>query len=228
MIASVHLADVGVRSALHLLRRAPSPSTTRGLRHANVAAAAPLRDSGLPAPQIGRVGLVAFWDDDGAVDDFMSEHPIGAALGGGWHVRLQPLRAWGSWPGLPGDLPTDRTVDHDGPAVVVTLGRLRLTQALRFFRASAQAERSAREADGMTWATALARPPFVATCSLWQDTRALATYAYGRREPAHSDAIEAGRTKPFHKESAFIRFRPYGSGGNLNGRNPLTDTMMTV
>jgi hypothetical protein len=80
----------------------------------------------------------------------------------------------------------------------------------------------------MTWATALARPPFVATCSLWQDTRALATYAYGRREPAHSDAIEAGRTKPFHKESAFIRFRPYGSGGNLTGRNPLTDTMMTV
>ena len=38
-------------------------------------------------------------------------------------------------------------------------------------------------------ATALARPPFVATCSLWESTRDLATYAYGARQAAHPDAM---------------------------------------
>jgi hypothetical protein len=228
MIASVHIADVGARAALAVVRRAPRPASTRGLRHANVALTAPLSGSVLPSPDFGRVGLVALWDDDDALDGFLSEHPMAAALAGGWHVRLDPIRAWGSWPGLPGDVTTDHGVEHDGPAVVLTLGRLRLTQAVRFLRASARAEGAAVEAAGLIWATGLARPPFVATCSLWQTTTALSTYAYGKREPAHPDAIAAHELEPFHHQSAFIRFRPYGSEGNLHGRNPLTGAWMSA
>ncbi len=104
---------------------------------------------------------------------------------------------------------------------MLTLGRLRLTQLPRFLRTSAVAEGRAIEAPGMIWATGLARPPFVATCSLWESTKALSTYAYGRAEPAHADAIAEQDTKDFHHETAFIRFRPYGSEGSLDGKNPL-------
>jgi hypothetical protein len=228
MIASVHLADVGGRSALAVLRRAPRPASTPGLRHANVALTAPLSGSVLPAPAFGRVGLVAFWDDDGALDGFLSDHPMAATLAAGWHVRLDPLRASGSWPGLPSDVPTKHDVELDGPAAVLTLGRLRLTQAVRFFRASAKAEGAVVEAAGLIWATGLARPPFVSTFSLWQTTSALSTYAYGRREPAHAGAIAEQHRKPFHHESAFIRFRPYASKGSLDGRNPLVETWMSA
>jgi hypothetical protein len=48
MIASVHIADVGLRSALPLLRKAPPPGSIPGLRHADVGAAAPLGGSALP------------------------------------------------------------------------------------------------------------------------------------------------------------------------------------
>ncbi len=228
MIASVHIADVGARSALGILRRAPRPDSISGLRHANVAVAAPLSQSGRPPPDLGRIALIAFWDDDDVLDRFLATHRLAARLGAGWHVRLEPIRRWGTWPGLPDAVTTTRTVEHDGPLAVLTLGRLRLTQTVRFLRTSAKAEASAVASPGLIWATALARPPFVATCSLWEATRALSTYAYGQRDPGHPDAIAAHAQRPFHHESAFIRFRPYRSQGALEGKNPLAANWMDV
>ena len=140
MIASVHVADVGGRAAVGIVRKAPKPASTPGLRHANVALTAPLSASVRPSPDVGRAALVAFWDDDAALDRFLGEHKLAKALAGGWRVRLAPLRAHGTWPGLPDDVPRQRTVEHDGPAAVLTLGRLRFSQAPRFFRTSAKAE----------------------------------------------------------------------------------------
>jgi hypothetical protein len=226
MIASVHIADVGVPATLGVLRKAPDPAKVPGLRTAHVALAAPFRDSPLPAPQFGRAALLAFWDDDDALDRFLAQHPLARTLAGGWHLRLAPLRAWGAWPGLPADITTDRHVDHDGPAAVLTLGRARVPRLIPFLRTSAKAGAAATKAPGLVWATGLARPPFFATCSLWEDSRALSTYSYGRAEPAHADAIHEDADKPFHHRQAFIRFRPYGSHGRLDGKNPLAEAWM--
>jgi hypothetical protein len=228
VIASVHVADVGARRALGLARKAPNPGAVAGLRRADVGLGAPLRGSFLPAPSAGRVALVALWDDDAALDRFLADHPTAAALAGGWHARLEPRRAFGTWPGLPDDLPRARADGATEPAAVLTLGRLRLTQAIRFLRASAKAEAEVVEAPGMIWATGFARPPFVATCSLWQTTDALSAYAYGARERGHPSAIAAHGKKPFHHESAFIRFRPYSSEGHLEGKNPLAEAWMSA
>jgi hypothetical protein len=227
MIASVHIANVGTGVALSLVRKAPEPSDVKGLRNAEVAVCAPLSASILGRPDFGRVALIAFWDADADIDRFVDHHPVAARLAGGWHVRLEPLRAHGSWPGLPDDTPTTRAVDHEGPVAALTMGRLRVTQAVRFLRASAKAEARALGAPGLVWATGLARPPFVSTCSLWESTRALSTYAYGNAEPAHPRAIAEGERKPFHARETFIRFRPYGSVGGLDGRNPLDAGWMT-
>jgi len=228
MIASVHLADVGVRSALALNRKAPPPGSIRGLRHANIALAAPLGGSVLPTPQFSRVGLIAFWEDDDAIDGFLSSHPLAGKLASGWHARLEPLRAHGTWPGLPTDLPKQRAVEHEGPVAALTLGRPRVSQFIRFLRTSAKAEANVVAAPGLTWASGFGHPPsLVATCSLWESTRALSTYAYGTREPAHPDAIASGDARPFHHEQAFIRFRPYASQGHLDGKNPLAETWMS-
>jgi hypothetical protein len=221
MRASVHVADVGVR-ALALTRRPPAPGSIPGLRNAEVGLAAPLRASLLPQPQFGRAVLVGFWDDDDAIDRFVDGHPLAAQFASGWQVRLEPLRAFGTWPGLPADVPTSRQVDDDGPVVAITLGRLRASQTVRFFRTSAKAEAAVVEAPGLVWATGFARvPKIVATCSLWESATAAAAYAFGRRQPAHPDAIAADEAKPFHHQQAFIRFRPYAGRGHLDGKNPL-------
>ncbi len=228
MIASVHVADVGVPTALALNRKSPSPGSIRGLRHANIALAAPLGGSLLPSPQFSRAALIAFWDGDDAIDGFLADHPLAAKFASGWHLRLEPLRAFGSWPGLPPDVPRERSVERAGPVAALTLGRPRMSQFIRFLRTSAKAEASAVEAPGLTWATGLAHPmSLVATCSLWESTKALSTYAYGTREPAHPDAIANGEARPFHHEQAFIRFRPYGSHGHLDGKNPLAEAWMS-
>jgi hypothetical protein len=112
-------------------------------------------------------------------------------------------------------------VEHDGPAVVLTLARLRISQVVRFLRASRPAERAALESDGMIWGSAAVRLPFLATVSIWRDARLAATYAYGRQQPAHSDAISEQRRKDFHRQSAFIRFAPTRLEGSLGGSNPL-------
>jgi hypothetical protein len=217
VIASVHLADVSVRRALAALRRTPDPASTPGLCYAKVALAAPLRSSLLPSPDLRRPALVAFWDDDDALSRFLAEDPVATSFAQGWQVRLEPLRAF---------VPVTRTVDYDGPTVVLTLGRLRISQALRFLRTSAKAEAAVLTASGLIWATGLGRPPFVATCSLWESSHAAATYAYGPSDAAHQTAIRTDRGRPFHHESAFIRFRPYGAQGCLDGKNRLPENSL--
>jgi hypothetical protein len=221
MIASVHVADVGAGTALALMGKAPKPGNVPGLRQANIALAAPLGGSALPAPQFWRIGLVAFWDDDAAIDRFLADHPVARRLADGWRVRLEPQRLFGSWPGVDPELPRSRAVTGEGPVAVLTLGRTRMSQIFRFLRTSHKAENAAIRAPGLIWTTGMARPPFFSTCSLWQSAEAATEYAYGQRDAGHPDAIDVDRQKPFHKQSAFIRFRPYRSEGHLVGKNPL-------
>jgi len=222
MVVSVHLADVGWRAAPGVIRRKPDPAEVAGLRYAVTTATAPLGESLLPSPQPGRVGLVAAWDDDTALDEFLASHPLADRLAGGWRVRLQPLHVYGAWPGLSG-LPTKEVpVAEDEPVAVLTLGQLRLRRVVPFLRASARAEGEAVADPAMRASIGLARPPrTVATFSIWRDVEAMREYARGRRDGAHPAATAEHRANPFHHESAFVRFRPYASEGRWDGRDPL-------
>jgi hypothetical protein len=112
--------------------------------------------------------------------------------------------------------------------VVFTLGQLRPSQAVRFLRASRPAERAARDASGMLWGTASARPPLFATVSIWADSQAAAAYAYASQRPQHSDAIAAQEREDFHRRSAFVRFAPIKASGSLDGPNPLPDSLLQL
>ncbi len=221
MVTSVHLANVPAGAFVSALRHAPDPTKIPGLRSANVALATPMRTSMVPKLAFGRVGLVAFWDDSAALDEFECGDPMASTYSSGLRMHLEPLRAFGSWPGLDTDVSRGRQVDYAGPAVVLTLGRVRFSQLWRFLRASAKAEAATAHAPGLLWATAMARPPFVATCSLWEDSNAIAAYAFNDPDAGHPSAIRQGQAKPFHHQEAFIRFRPLLVGGSLDGTNPL-------
>jgi hypothetical protein len=218
LIASLHLAEVGKRPALALLRRTAKGLRAPGLRYGVVTTTAPLGGHYLPRPGLGRVGLIAMWESEPALDDFLADHALARALEDGWRVRLQPTHVFGSWPRLDDLVPRKLAMSDDEPAAVITLGRLRLSQTLRFLRSSAAAEALAVRQPALRFSTGLARPPaIVATFSLWQSTAAMRDYASGTTEPDHRAASLAHARRPFHHESTFMRFRPYSTEGSWPG-----------
>lgn len=216
MIATIDVADIGVASTLRALRRRPTSTDVPGLRWLDVAPAVPLAST--RPPGFRRALLFAMWDDEGSAAAFADRHPLAARFApDGFHAVLRPLRAFGSWPGLPADVPRTRVTHHDGPVVVTTLGRLRMSQIVRFLRTSRPAERAAVEAGGFVWGTAAARPPFVATLSVWSSDEAAAAYAFADAHGGHPRAIAEQRRKDFHHESAFVRYAIVSSRGTLPG-----------
>jgi hypothetical protein len=65
-----------------------------------------------------------------------------------------------------------------------------------------------------------ALPRLVSTFSIWRSAAAMRAYAFDSAG-SHQAAVQADRARPFHHESAFVRFRPYASEGSRDGRNPL-------
>jgi hypothetical protein len=224
MMLSVQICDLDLRTAARTLRRPPRPTEVPGLTYAEATITAPLGSNLLPSPRPKRVALVAAWESDGAFEAFSAEHPLAARLSPGWQVRLQPLHVYGKWPRLPGLPEGEVEVGSDEPVAVLTLGRPRLRRLASFLKASAGAEAEAVTNPDVLALTGLARPPrLVATFSLWRNVEAMRAYARGRSDGGHPTATRADRANPFHHESAFIRFRPYASTGNWDGRDPLAD-----
>jgi hypothetical protein len=221
MIVSVHIVDAGLPRMPTALRRKPCPGSVPGLRYAETTITARQGGKGLPLYP-GRFALIAAWDDDEALDGFSrGDHPLARLLVGGWQVRLEPLRVSGAWPAIPGLPERQLPVDDEEPVVVLTLGRPRLTRLRPFLRSAGPAEDEVAGAPGLLASIGLARPPrFVSTFSLWRSAAAMRDYSY-REAGAHMAAVRADRKRPFHHESAFIRFRPYHSEGEWEGRDPL-------
>lgn len=222
MIVSVHIVDIGLAQMPAALRRTPDPSEVPGLLYAETTITAAQGGNRRIPIYPGRFGLIAAWRDDGALDDFIrSDHPLASRLISGWHVRLEPLRVSGAWPAMPGLPDRQLPVEDDEPVVVLTLGRPRLTRIRPFLRSAGPAEEEVVAAPGLLASIGLARPPrLVSTFSLWRSAAAMRDYSY-REAGTHMAAVKADRERPFHHESAFIRFRPYRSEGKWEGRDPL-------
>lgn len=221
MIVSVHIVDTGLAGMPAALRCKPRPQAVPGLLYAETTVTAPQGPSRLPLFP-GRFGLIAAWENDGALDNFLrSDDPLAGPLVAGWHTRLERLRVSGAWPAIPGLPERQLAVADDEPVAVLTLGRPRLTRLRPFLRSAGPAEAEVVEAPGLLASIGLARPPrLVSTFSLWQTAAAMRDYSY-RDDGTHMAAVKADREGPFHHESAFIRFRPYASAGSWDGRDPL-------
>ncbi len=222
MLLSAHICDLDLRSASRVLRRPPKPSEVAGLRYSETVLTAPLSGRLLPSPRLRPVAMIAAWESDEAFEAFSAGHPVGRSLAPGWQVRLQPLHVYGRWPGLSGLPERKIKLGDEEPVAVLTLGRPRAHRLPAFLKASARAEAEAVANPDVLALIGLARPPrLVATFSLWRNVGAMRNYARGHSDGAHPAATKTDRANPFHHDSAFIRFRPYASRGDWDGRDPL-------
>ena len=220
MIVSVQLAQPGPRAALGVLRAPPRPERTPGLLWAQPAVTVPLGGPRVPTG----VALLSAWDDEAALDAFVADgSAVGAALAGGYAMRMDPVRTVGTWPALPTLADASGASDAEEPMAVITLAHVRPRRVLPFIRASSAAERLARDSPALLLGTAMALPPtFVATFSVWRSVREMRAYTTGRDVgDGHVAAMRAHAAEPFHSASAFARFRPTHAHGAWRGLAPL-------
>lgn len=224
MIHSFHLAELPARATAAAMARPPTPSSNGGLQHAECLA---MMRFGAPTVspqrlQLGHFAMFAQWDDEEALDRFLTDHDLGRRLADGWHVRLQYLRRYGSIAAL-GELPrVAGEWSEDEPIVAVTVARLKFPQVPRFLRWGKPVEMLVADHPGTTFSTGAHRPPrTISTFSIWRSVRDMTDMVHGRsdvpRPEVHEVAMAEQRRKDFHHESAFMRFRPLSQHGLWQG-----------
>lgn len=224
-IHSFHLVQTGLTTTARALVRPPTEDTVPGLRRAEC-----MTTMRLGAPvvsparlQVHRLAMFAAWDDEAALDRFLTNTPLGRACAGGWHVRLDFLRRWGHISEFDGLPETAEHTDPNEPVVAVTLARLKLTQTPRFIAWGKPVEQLVRDDPNTTLALAAMRPHHtVSTFSIWRSAQAMTDMVAGHSEVPgarrHIDAMAERERKDFHHEFTTLRFRCRGEYGEWDGR----------
>lgn len=229
MIASVHVVDSGV--AATLTRRVPKPATVPGLRWSRKALCGELSPGATPVPDLHRGALVAWWDDDAALDDFLAKDPRAQAYADGFTVRLHPVRGRASWPKADFDPLPPAPVAHDGIHAAITLGSAHVLKVPGFFKVSGGLEQQFIEDPDTVWGLAVTMPPrMVMTLTFWEDAAATDAFvisgAHGRAMAEHYDF--ATDTHDYVADGGFFGFAPYAITGALSGRNPTPEVFASL
>jgi hypothetical protein len=233
MLFSAHVANTNPLAALR--RRTPQPAEAPGLRSARTATCAPFTRGVLPRPQLGREALLACWEDAGALDRFLADHPTGRVFADGWHVRMELIRAAGVWPGLADDMvdaagAKAKTVT--GPSVAITIGTAYLKTIVPFVRVNSGLEDQFLDTPSGIWGTAMTNLPqrLVATLTVWESPDAALDYirtgAHGSAVAAHYDPAKDPTGHTFVTGGGFFGFRPLSVHGAVGGTNPVSADLL--
>jgi len=233
MIFSAHVFDSSPLTALR--RTAPTTGATPGLRSARTAICAPFAHSMIPSPQLGREAMVACWEDEDALEQFLTRDSMGREMAKGWHARLELVRAVGVFPGLDADLDEvagDKADGMAGPSVAMTMGTAYLKTIPRFYKVNKGLERQFLETPNALWGTAATnlRNLFVTTITVWASLEAASDYmktgahAAAMREHYDPEKDRTGHT--FVTGGGFFGFRPLSMHGSVGGKNAVSDRLL--
>jgi hypothetical protein len=170
--------------------------------------------------------LFAQWENQEAIDKFLTENKVGKVVAKGWHTRLAFVRQWGhihEW-----TLPEETaTIDApDAPVIAVTLARVKFREVPRFINWGRPVEKLVRDHPGTTLSMASIRlPNTVSTFSVWKSLQEMTDMVHGRstiRDPKrHVEAMKERERKDFHYEFTTLRFKPLAEFGQWDGRTEI-------
>jgi hypothetical protein len=91
---SFHLVEISPLTTVFALLRPPSGNRIKGLRHAECLSVMTLGASilSLERLQLHHFAMFAAWENESALESFLTSTQLGHDLSQGWHVRLKFLR----------------------------------------------------------------------------------------------------------------------------------------
>ncbi len=177
-----------------------------------------LRSMPVPVPRMTMAYYFALWPDEAALERFRT---------GGlrrWDdarerlaLTLRPVQGFGTWGGED-PLRGERSEPRPGPVALITHSRTRPAKVARFFVADGPVVRALEDAPGRLWSDGFFdSPPRLdsGTLSLWRDTAAATSFAYG--PGVHQHAVKAQREGGWFSESWFARFAIEAARGSWRG-----------
>ncbi len=226
-VASFHLVRERPGQAARALARLATDRRhlrrTDGLRFWRLLGTGRGRDTGLGIDPL-RTAVFAMWEDDDALDDFLSHSPVAhrwADADEAYTVRLRALGGHGTWRGCDVVAELARDAPAPGPVAVLTRATVHLRRWRPFVTAGHRVSAEVGAAPGLLAVVGMGEAPVgrQATFSLWRDITDARAFAYSA--PRHVDAVRRTRLDGWYGEQLFARFRPYGSVGTWDGADPL-------
>ena len=239
MLTSVHVADVGPKAPLWR-----PPKSIAGLTRADGGMTARLSSSAKPAIEMGRIAMIASWQSESSLDSFLDT--VGREFRDGWSARCEVIRASGKWPGVPTDVPSERTPEKDEPVIVVSRAQIHLPKLATVLKFNAEANGAMLMSDSLRWGTTFSAGSLFGSITMWRSAEAMAKAAYDVRsgfgnvtallkdevdgvrdgegfhgEGGHRGAMGQNVSDPLYKEFSYVRLRPLSIKGTVVGKNPL-------
>ncbi|MGL4172880.1 MAG: monooxygenase [Actinomycetota bacterium] len=154
-------------------------------------------------------GLLSVWRDAEAATQASAFNPAIIS----WNriakesmtFHLSPLTSRGSWAG---QLPFGKPQPRATPGIVASITRARIAprQVMRFWNSVPAVSADLGQVKGLQWAVGIGEAPIglQGTFSVWENTLALKTFAYGRMP--HRTAITKTSVYDWYSEELFARF----------------------
>ncbi len=224
-IFTYHLVKTSYFTAIKAILLPPTAGNTPGLVHAECITAMTL-GSPIFSPLrmlVKQVVVFAQWENETAINNFLSTHKFGKILAKGWHTRLLFMRQWGHITEFKMPNETHELDTPDSPVVAVTIARMKMLQVPRFIHWGRPVEKLVRDHPGTTLSLASIRlPRTVSTFSVWKSQKEMTDMVYGHsavpKPKRHINAMKERDRKDFHFEFTTLRFKPIAEYGEWKGQ----------